>query len=126
MKKVGICNGEFSRTYRISCERDETLNGYDAKYSLLTDSVRSCEGQFDVVESRSPEEVLRSCGFGKVGGEYCMINAETVRGYFRQRILLGEGLNPVPKRIEIRFICSSEYRAIALTAFVQESELTGL
>ncbi len=92
------------------------MNGYDAKYSLLTDSVSSCEGQFDALESRSPEEVQRSCEFGKVGGEYCVITAEAVRGYFRQRILLREGLNPVPKRIEIRFICSSEYREIALTA----------
>ena len=69
----------------------------------MTVRERACEGQLDAFEARSTPEVKRDCFYGQAD-YHCEMKAQAVMKYFRQRIWVGDGLNPVAKRVEIRYI----------------------
>ncbi len=81
------------------------MSGYDAKFSFFQDRERLCEGQFDSVVAGSPVEVQKDCVYGQA--EYCDISGKAVVRYFRQRISVADQINPLPKKVEIKYICSS-------------------
>lgn len=110
---MAICNGEFF-DYSLNCRPGEriVLSGYDAKFSLNTDTLRSCDGPIDLSIAKSPDSLPNACVSSETSNSHsCLLDASLLSQYFKRQV--GNGLEPnlynsLPKRIEIRYICSSK------------------
>lgn len=110
---MAICNGEFF-DYSLNCRPGEriVLSGYDAKFSLNTDTLRSCDGPIDLSIAKSPDSLPNACASSETSNsQSCLLDASLLSQYFKREV--GNGLDPnlynsLPKRIEIRYICSSK------------------